>query len=142
VVPVARIDGRATAVRATAALLSIGTIEIRSLARDLGRPALDGQAPTAEQSAAAGARIRMIAEILHGFPLLPLRPWLLGRERITRQELVWRWGSSPPAAREWIVTALAAAGPQFAGYPGMLEREHQRWLAKNPVRRPVEEDEV
>nr|BFE57987.1 hypothetical protein GCM10020063_025130 [Dactylosporangium thailandense] len=35
------VNGRATAVRATAALLSIGTLEIRSLARDLDRDEAD-----------------------------------------------------------------------------------------------------
>ena len=42
---------------------------------------------------------------------------------------------STDAAREWIEDALDEAGPQFRRYPQMLEREHQRWMAKNPHRR-------
>ncbi|WP_433604971.1 hypothetical protein ACQP2P_26100 [Dactylosporangium sp. CA-139114] len=84
----------------------------------------------------------MIAEILHGFPLLPvLHAWPFGRERNAKRELVWRWGASPPQAREWIVAALQEAGPQFSGYPQMLEREHRRWAAEHPSQRTPEPQE-
>ena len=132
------IKGRATAVRATAAMLSLGTIEIRSLAGELARAAAHDRVPPAGELAATSARIRMIADVLHGFPLLPTRARLLGRERVARQELVRRWGVSAPEGREWIVAALAEAGPQFGGYPQMLEHEWQRWLTRNPPQREQE----
>lgn len=131
-------SGRATAVRAAAALLSRGTIEIRSLAGDLAQSALHERVPPAGELAAAAGRIRMIADILHNLP--ETGSWL-GRERIARQELVRRWGVSTPEGREWIAAALADAGPQFGGYPPMLQREWERWLERNPPQReptPVE----
>ncbi|WP_426513951.1 hypothetical protein ACPPVO_27030 [Dactylosporangium sp. McL0621] len=121
------IGGRATAVRAVAALLGVGALEVRALASDLRQGAI-----AAYEVDDAVARMQMIAEVTHDFPLLLVRPRLLGRERGAREALVWRWGVSTDAAREWIEDALADAGPQFRRYPAMLEREHQRWMAKNP----------
>ncbi|WP_433056599.1 hypothetical protein [Dactylosporangium sp. CS-033363] len=125
------INGRATAVRAAAAIVTRGSIEIRSLAGDLAGAAAHGRVPPAAELAAAAGRIRMIADILHN--LAPLaRDSGLGRERGARQELVQRWGISTPDGREWIAAALAGEGPEFAGYPQELEREWQRWLERNP----------
>ncbi|MER7283183.1 hypothetical protein ABT369_53025 [Dactylosporangium sp. NPDC000244] len=124
------VSGRATAVRAVAALLGIGSLELRALASDLRQGAI-----AAHEVADAIARMQMIADVTHDFPLLLIRPGLLGRERAAREALVWRWGVSTDAAREWIGAALADAGPQFRRYPAMLDREHQRWMAKNPLRR-------
>ncbi|WP_433089084.1 hypothetical protein ACQP1P_22395 [Dactylosporangium sp. CA-052675] len=124
------VSGRATAVRAVAALLGIGALELRALASDLRQGAIAGH-----EVADAIARMQMIADVTHDFPPLLIRPGLLGRERAAREALVWRWGVSTDAAREWIEAALADAGPQFRRYPAMLEREHQKWMAKNPLRR-------
>ncbi|WP_433041947.1 hypothetical protein [Dactylosporangium sp. CS-033363] len=122
------IDGRASAVRAVAALLGVGATEVRALASELRLGAI-----AAYEMDDALARMHMIAEVVHDFP--PVLARTFGRERAARETLVWRWGVSTDAAREWIEDALAEAGPQFRRFPERLEREHRRWMAKNPRQR-------